>query len=221
MEELFKQLTICIERGKAEKNSPYPPDMKDKDGASEIALQLLDAGVSASDILRKGLMIGMNTVGDRFGQGKAFIPDLLISAKAMNAAMVHLKPYFESGEVKHRGTFIVGTVAGDLHDIGKNIVRMVMVGAGWNVIDLGVDVGTDKFLNSLKENPDAYVGMSALLTTTMVNMEANVKAIKETNPNTKIFLGGAPLSKEFNDKIGADGYFPDPHSFTKHLLTLV
>ena len=217
MEELLKQLAFSIERGKAEKDAPYPPDMKGQDGASEITRQLLDGGVSANEILKKGLMIGMNAIGDKFSQGKAFIPEMLIAAKAMNAAMVHLKPFFESGEAEHRGTFILGTVAGDLHDIGKNIVRMVLEGDGWNVVDLGVDVSADKFLNALKESPDAHIGMSALLTTTMVNMEASVKAIKDYNAQTKIFVGGAPLSQEFNDKIGADGYFPDPHTFVKQL----
>ena len=217
MQELLKQLATCIERGKVDKNSPYPPDMKDQEGASEITAKLLEEGVSADDILKKSLMVGMNIVGDRFSQGKAFIPDLLIAAKAMNAAMAHLKPYFESGEAKHRGTMILGTVSGDLHDIGKNIVRMVLEGDGWKVVDLGVDVGSEKFLTALEENPDAHVGMSALLTTTMINMEASVKAIKEKNSDTKVFLGGAPLSKEFNDKIGADGYFPDPHTFAKYL----
>lgn len=217
MDELFKQLAHCIERGKADKASAYPPDMKEQDGASEITAQLLEQGATANQILKQGLMVGMNVIGDRFSQGKAFIPDLLIAAKAMNAAMVHLKPFFESGEAEHRGTIIVGTVAGDLHDIGKNIVRMVLEGDGWKVIDLGVDVNTEKFLSALDEHPDAYVGMSALLTTTMINMEASVKAIKDKNKDTKVFVGGAPLSKEFNDKIGADGYFADPHTFAKHI----
>jgi len=217
MDALFEQLAVCIERGKSDKASPYPPDMKDQDGASEITEQLLEKGASANEILKKALMIGMNIVGDRFSQGKAFIPDLLIAAKAMNAAMVHLKPFFDSGEAQHRGTLIVGTVAGDLHDIGKNIVRMVLEGDGWNVVDLGVDVNTEKFLAALDENPEASVGMSALLTTTMINMEACVKAIKEKNESTKVFVGGAPLSQEFCDKIGADGYFPDPHTFAKHI----
>lgn len=221
MEKLLSQLAVCVERGKAEVNSPYPPDMKGQDGASEITRQLLDHGVSPNDILKKGLMMGMNAIGEKFAQGKAFIPELLIAAKAMNAAMTHLKPYFESGEAKHRGTFIIGTVTGDLHDIGKNIVRMVLEGDGWNVIDLGVDVKAEKFLAALNAHPEAMIGMSALLTTTMLNMEANVKAIKGQSSKTKIFVGGAPLSKEFNDKIGADGYFPDPHSFAKHLATLV
>jgi methanogenic corrinoid protein MtbC1 len=217
MDSLLKQLAICVERGKAEKNLPYPPDMQGQDGASEITQQLLEKGASANDILKGGLMVGMNVVGDRFGRGEAFIPELLIAAKAMNAAMVHLKPYFESGEAEHRGTVIVGTVAGDLHDIGKNIVRMVLEGDGWKVIDLGVDVTADKFLTALKENPGAFVGMSALLTTTMVNMESSVKTLKDAVPGTRVFVGGAPLSTKFSEKIGADGYFADPHSFAKFL----
>jgi 5-methyltetrahydrofolate--homocysteine methyltransferase len=217
MDQLLKQLALCIERGKAQKDLPYPPDMQGQDGASEITQQLIEAGVSPNDILQKGLMIGMSVIGDRFGKGEAFIPELLISAKAMNAAMEHLKPFFESGEAKHKGTVIVGTVAGDLHDIGKNIVRMVLEGDGWKVIDLGVDVTSDKFLAALKENLGAIVGMSALLTTTMVNMESTVQILKDEVPGTKVFVGGAPLSQKFNEKIGADGYFADPHSFAQFL----
>lgn len=188
MEELFKNLAICVERGKVDTNSIYPQDLKGQEGASEITEKLLAQGASANDILKKGLMVGMNAVGEKFGQGNAFIPELLIAAKAMNAAMVHLKPYFESGAAEHRGTFIVGTVAGDLHDIGKNIVRMVLEGDGWKVIDLGVDVSSEKFLNAKEEHPEAWIGMSALLTTTMVNMEANVKLIKKNIHQRKYLL---------------------------------
>ena len=166
-------------------------------------------------------MVGMRNIGDKFEQGKAFIPDMLIAAKAMNAAMVHLKPFFESGEVEHKGDFIIGTVAGDLHDIGKNIVKMVLTGGGWNVIDLGTDVKPDKFVETLKEYPEALVGMSALLTTTMMQMEVTTKKIKEISPETKVFVGGAPLSQEFFDKIETDGYFPDPNKFVKYLESIV
>lgn len=163
------------------------------------------------------MMVAMNRVGEKFEKGQAFIPELLIAAKAMNAGMVHLKPYFDSGEAEHRGTVVIGTVSGDLHDIGKNIVRMVLEGDGWKVIDLGVDAGADKFIKAVKENKAAIVGMSALLTTTMINMEAIAKALKEKFPEIKVFVGGAPLSDDFSKKIGADGYFPEPHSFAKHL----
>jgi len=220
MDELLKNLAICIERGKANKATPYPADMKDQEGASEITMGLLQSGVSASDILQKALMAGMNNIGDKFARGEAFIPELLLAAKAMNAAMVHLKPYFDSGEVEHRGTFIIGTVAGDLHDIGKNIVRMVLEGAGWKVIDLGVDVTGEQFISALKENKEAMVGMSALLTTTMIHMEASIKLIKDYSNETKVYIGGAPVTQAFNDKIGADGYFGDPQSFVQHLSSI-
>jgi len=217
MQDLLKQLAIFIERGKADLNSPYPPDLKGQEGALELTRNALESGVSPSVILKKGLMPGMNRIGEKFAKGEAFIPDLLMSAKAMNGVMALLKPHFETGEVQHRGTIILGTVAGDLHEIGKNVVRMVLEGGGWEVIDLGVDAGVDKFMASLQQYPNAKVGMSALLTTTMATMEQAVKQIKEKHPATEIYVGGAPLTLEFCNKIGADGYFPEPHSFARHL----
>jgi len=221
MSELLEQLAVCIERGKVNIKSPFPPDLKGQEGADELTKRAIDESIHPNDILNDGLMIGMQRVGDKFETGKAFIPDMLIAAKAMNAAMVHLKPFFESGEAELKGDFIIGTVAGDLHDIGKNIVKMVLTGGGWNVIDLGSDVKAEKFVETLKEYPNALVGMSALLTTTMMQMEVTTKAIKEVFPKTKVFVGGAPLSQEFSDKIGADGYFPDPNKFVKYLATAV
>ena len=221
MSELLKQLAVCIERGKVNEKSPFPPDLKGQVGADELTKQALEEGMDPNIILNDSLMIGMGKVGDKFEAGQAFIPDMLIAAKAMNAAMVHLQPYFESGEVELKGDFILGTVAGDLHDIGKNIVRMVLIGSGWNVIDLGSDVKADKFVETLKEFPNALVGMSALLTTTMLQMDNITKAIKEVSPQTKVFIGGAPISEEFSNKIGADGYFPDPNKFVKHLSSIV
>ncbi len=221
MDELLHQLAVCIERGKVNINSPFPADLKGQEGADELTKKALDNGIKPEVILNDALMIGMRKVGDKFEQGKAFIPDMLISAKAMNAAMVHLKPFFESGQVELKGDFIIGTVAGDLHDIGKNIVKMVLTGGGWNVIDLGSDVKAEKFVETLKQHPKALVGMSALLTTTMMQMEVTTKAIKEISPETKVFVGGAPLSQEFSDKIGADGYFPDPNKFIKYLEEII
>ena len=221
MSETLEKLASAIERGKVNLSSPYPPDLKGEIGADELTKQALEEGITPDSILNDSLMIGMGKIGDKFETGKAFIPDMLIAAKAMNAAMEHLKPYFESGEVELKGDFIIGTVAGDLHDIGKNIVRMVLTGSGWNVIDLGSDVKADKFVETVKEYPEAMVGMSALLTTTMMQMEVTTKAIKDVSPNTKVFVGGAPLSEEFCNKIGADGYFPDPNKFSKFLTSLV
>ena len=144
-----------------------------------------------------------------------------MSAKAMSSAMRHLKPFFLSGETKRKGTFIIGTVSGDLHDIGKNLVAMMVEGGGWEVIDLGVDVGPDKFLKAVSENPDAVVGLSALLTTTMENMKKIVAAIKEKYPDLKILVGGAPLTMDYCKKIGADHYSPDPQGAVTSLNKLI
>jgi len=185
--------------------------MKGQKGAVELTQEALNQGISVQDILMKSLMIGMRRVGDKFGCGDAFIPDLMISAKAMTAATAILRPYFESAGNMDKGIFIIGTVSGDLHDIGKNIVKMIMEGAGWKVVDLGTNVSTEKFLSALEENPSASIGLSALLTTTMVNMEKTVQNIKNKYPRTLIVIGGAPITDEFSKKIGADAYFPSPH----------
>ncbi len=217
MSELLERLALCVERGKVDRDAGYPPDMKGEDGASEICRRALDEGVPPDHVLRQGLVVGMRRIGDAFGAGRAFIPQILIAAKAMNAAMVHLKPCFEAGEIEHRGTVIIGTVAGDLHDIGKNIVRMVLVGDGWKAVDLGVDATVERFVAALDEHPGAIVGMSALLTTTMVHMEGAIREIRAAHPDTRVYIGGAPVTNEFAERIGADGYFPDPHGFARHL----
>ena len=209
-EEILKQLATCIERGKVNQGSPYPPDMKGQEGADELARKAIEMEIPADRILQKGLVAGMNVVGKKFSENKIFVPDVLMAAKAMQAAMDHLRPFFESGEASFSGTFVVGTVQGDLHDIGKNLVAMVVEGGGYKVVDLGVDVSPEKFLEAVKANPGAVVGLSALLTTTMVNMEKTVQLVKSEVPGTKVIVGGAPLTQEFADKIGADAYAPDP-----------
>ncbi len=217
MEELFEKIAYCVEFGKVNKAAPYPPDMKGQDGADELTKQALDEGAKAGDILNNALITGMNKVGMKFKENKVFVPQVLMSAKAMGASMAHLKPFFASGEIKQKGTFIIGTVAGDLHDIGKNLVSMMVEGSGWNVIDLGTDVKADKFIETLNQNEGAIVGLSALLTTTMANMENIVKEIKEKAPNAKILIGGAPVNDKFKDKIGADFYSPDPQGAVEYL----
>ena len=163
----------------------------------------------------------MARVGDKFSRKEIYVPQMLMAAKAMNCAMAHLKPFFQSGETKRKGKFIVGTVSGDLHDIGKNLVAMMIEGGGWEVIDLGVDVGSEKFLKALDENPDAVVGLSALLTTTMENMKKIVAAIKEKHANSKVLVGGAPVTMDYCQKIGADFYSPDPQGAVNYLKQLV
>ncbi len=177
----------------------------------------LDMGIDVNEILTYGMIAGMNIIGERFSKGKAYIPDLMISSKAMTEASKLLKPFFITGQVKYKGSFIIGTVKGDHHDIGKNIIKMALEGNGYNVIDLGSNVSTEKFIAAIENNPNTPVGMSALLTTTMQNMAISVKAIKEIYPNIKIFIGGAPVNSKFCDEIGADGYFPSPYELINTL----
>ena len=217
MNSILEKLAEAVENGKVDKNSPYPPLMKGQDGADELAKQALDGGVAPSDVLTGALVPAMDRVGQKFSENKIFVPQMLMSAKAMNAAMAHLKPFFQSGAVKTKGTFIIGTVKGDLHDIGKNLVAMMVEGGGWTIIDLGVDVNEDTFNQAVSDNPGSVVGLSALLTTTMANMEEIVMKIKEVYPETKILVGGAPLNDDFCTKIGADFYSPDPRGAVEYL----
>ncbi len=217
MDELLENIATCIEFGKINTGSPFPPDMRGKKGADEYTREALDAGINPHTVLTRGLMVGMDKVGKKFRENKVFVPQVLMSAKAMNTAMEHLMPFFYSGDISAKGTFIIGTVFGDLHDIGKNLVAMMLKGNGWNVIDLGMDVATDTFLKTLEGHPGAVVGLSALLTTTMANMHQIVERIKEKKPQTIVAIGGAPVTQDFCDKIGADIYSPDPQGLLEDL----
>jgi methanogenic corrinoid protein MtbC1 len=220
MNDILNKIARCIETGKTDKLSPYPPDMKGQDGADELTKLAIDNGIKPDEILENALIPAMAVVGNRFSKKEIYVPQMLMAAKAMNSAMKHLKPFFQSGETKRKGKFIIGTVAGDLHDIGKNLVAMMIEGGGWEVIDLGVDVGTEKFLKAIDENPDAIVGLSALLTTTMENMKKTVVSLKEKHSGVKILIGGAPVTQEYCDKIGADFYSPDPQGAVNYLKQL-
>lgn len=220
MENLLEKLLVAVELGKVDKKSPYPPQLKDQDGAYEIAGKALEQGVKPDDILEKALIPAMANVGNRFSRKEIYVPQMLMSAKAMGGAMIHLKPFFQSGETKRKGTFIIGTVTGDLHDIGKNLVSMMIEGGGWEVIDLGVDVGPEKFIKAIEEHPGAIVGLSALLTTTMENMRKIVVDIKAKFSGVKILVGGAPVTQEYCNKIGADFYSPDPQGAVDYLNLL-
>ncbi|MDR3651403.1 MAG: corrinoid protein [Paludibacter sp.] len=209
-QELLEKLSECVEFGKINLASPYPPQMKGMPGADEITKEALEAGVTPGEILNEALISAMNKVGQKFSENKIFVPQMLLSAKAMSASMIHLKPFFANGSVKRKGIFIIGTVFGDLHDIGKNLFSMMVEGAGWEVIDLGIDVKIEKFVEAVQQNPNAVVGISALLTTTMVHMKPVIEAIKSAVPETKVIVGGAPLSAEFAASIGADGYGKNP-----------
>jgi 5-methyltetrahydrofolate--homocysteine methyltransferase len=162
-------------------------------------------------------MLGMDRVGKEFSEKRAAVTNLVISAAAMNAVLKYIKPHLESGEVKRKGRFVIGTVSGDLHDIGKNLVSMIATGGGYEVIDLGVDVPTSKFIDAIAQNPGCVVGLSALLTITMPSMEKSVRAIKEAYPALKVMVGGAPISEEFCGRIGADFTSHDPHKAVEYL----
>jgi 5-methyltetrahydrofolate--homocysteine methyltransferase len=209
MNELVESIGKCIEFGKISKASPYPKSMLGQEGADELTRCAL-AGGTGPDVILQACNDAMQRIGDKFGRNEVFVPELLMAAKAMNAVMLQLKPFFQSGKIKSKGKFILGTVAGDLHDIGKNLVGMVVEGNGWEVIDLGVDVDASKFIEKIRENPSSTVGLSALLTTTMENMSRTVKDIKSLFPHIRVIVGGAPLTLKAAEQMGADGYAPDP-----------
>ena len=221
MENILEQIALCVENGKINLASPYPPAMKGQPGTDELTRQALDEGISPSAILSDGLITGMGRIGVKFRENKVFVPQVLMSAKAMNAGMAHLKEYFMDGSVQRKGKLIMGTVEGDLHDIGKNLVCMIAEGNGYEIIDLGVDVTADKFIQAINENPGAFVGMSALLTTTMANMEKINRTVKEVFPDVITCVGGAPLNNEFAKKIGADYYTDEPQALVDILNSLV
>ena len=189
------------------------------DGEKVTALvrELLDAGTPANDILNQGLIAGMDIVGARMESGEMFIPEVLMAAQAMGGAVEILKPLLSEEDSAGAGKVILGTVKGDLHDIGKNLVAMMMESAGFEVIDLGVDVEPDAFVAAVKENKAGIVALSALLTTTMPMMAQTIKSIEESGlrDTVKILVGGAPVNQSFADEICADGYAPDAGSASK------
>jgi methanogenic corrinoid protein MtbC1 len=217
MDELIEKLLEAVEFGKVDLKSPYPPQLRGQDGSYELTQKAIESGINPQLILESALIPAMEKVGKKFSENKIFVPQMLMSAKAMGASMVQLKPFFASGSIKTKGTFIIGTVKGDLHDIGKNLVAMMVEGGGWSIIDLGVDVNADRFVEALENNPGAVIGLSALLTTTMVNMGEIVTRIKAQNADTKVLIGGAPVNDEFCRKIGADFYAPDPQKAVEYL----
>ncbi|KYK32642.1 MAG: methyltransferase [Theionarchaea archaeon DG-70-1] len=185
--------------------------------------EALTQGISPIDIVNSGLIKGMDVVGEQFRKMEISVPEVLISARAMHTSLEILKPLLSEQKVEPRGIFMIGTVKGDIHDIGKNLVGMLMEGAGFEVIDLGVDVPPEKFVEAVRnENPD-IVGMSALLTITMQEMEEIIEAIEEAGLRTqvKIMVGGAPLTQEFADKIGADAYGEDARDAVEKAKTLL
>ena len=186
------------------------------DRVKQLTQQAIDSGNDPVEIINQGLIPGMSVVGARFKSGQMYVPEVLMSARAMNAGMEMVKPLILSGDIPSAGKVVIGTVKGDLHDIGKNLVGMMLESAGFTVINVGVDAGPEKFVQAVKDHNPDVVGMSALLTTTMLSMKDTIELLKEEGlrDKVKVMIGGAPISKDFSDEIGADGFAPDAGSAT-------
>jgi 5-methyltetrahydrofolate--homocysteine methyltransferase len=178
---------------------------------ADLVQQALDQEISPAEILNGGLIAGMDKVGKDFKAGELFVPEVLIAARAMHAGMNVLRPLLAESDVPSAGKYVIGTVQGDLHDIGKNLVRMMLEGAGFETIDLGTDVRPEVFVAAVREHQPQLIGMSALLTTTMPGMKATIEALQEAGlrDTVKIMIGGAPVTAAFAEQIGADAYAPD------------
>jgi len=193
----------------------------DQQSAVDITRAGIDEGMAAGDILAEGLIAGMNIVGERFKANEVYIPEVLMAARAMKMAMDILEPLLAEAGVEPLGKAVIGTVQGDMHDIGKNLVIMMLKGAGFEVTDLGVDVPPETFVEKAKETGAQIVGLSSLLTTTMPSMEKIIAAIKEAGLDVKTMIGGAPVTQSYADKIGADGYSADAASAVDLAKSLV
>lgn len=194
----LKQIAQNVVQGKA-------PEVKG------LVQKAIDEGQDVKRVLNEGLISGMDIVGERFSRNELYIPEMLIAARAMKSGMEVLRPILIKKDIMGIGTVVLGTVRGDLHDIGKNLVGMMMEGAGFEVVDLGTDVSPDKFVEVAKEKEADIVGLSTLLTTTMPGMKDVVQALKESDlkEKAKVMIGGAPVTQSYADEIGADGYASD------------
>jgi len=206
---LIEEIKNCVIKGHVNGESNYPQDLSGKPGVEELVNDAIDQKIDTSDILHKGLISGMEVVGDKFSKGEYFVPEMLFSAKAMKAGLKILEPLLIDQNISTIGTVIIGTVEGDMHDIGKNLVAMMLEGAGFKVIDLGVNTSSEKFLSAAKENPNALIGLSALLTITMEKMRDIISDMRSAGVPNKVIIGGAPVTERYASEIGADGYAQD------------
>jgi 5-methyltetrahydrofolate--homocysteine methyltransferase len=211
-ESIFKEIAEGLDQGNAEV-------------VRELTQKAVESKMPVEQILNEGLVTGMDRVGEKFKKNEIFIPEVLIAARAMKAGMEILKPLLSDAEVQSRGKVIIGTVKGDLHDIGKNIVSMLLEGAGFEVINMGTDVSIEKILDSIQTHKPDVIGLSALLTTTMVYMKEVIQGLKEqgVRDGLKVIIGGAPITQDYSNEIQADGYAPDAASavdLVKKLLNI-
>lgn len=210
MEKYLEQISQAVVEG-------------DRDSAVEYVQVALDANLDANAILQEGLILAMNEVGRLFEEGEYFVPEMLISARAMKSGLEIIKPLLVGGDIRPVGRIALGTVKGDLHDIGKNLVGIMLEGSGFEIYDLGTDVSPEQFVEVIQANEIDLIGLSALLTTTMPMMETTIQAIQNAGlrSQVKIIIGGAPITQEFADRIGADGFAPDASQATKLAVELM
>ncbi len=209
----LKVIAENVIKGRADKNSTMPSEMKGQPGVKELVQAAVDEGVEIGKILNEGLIAGMAVVGKKFKANEFYVPEVLIAARAMHAGMSIVQPLLEGAGVQPIARVAIGTVKGDLHDIGKNLVSMMLKGAGFQVDDLGIDVPTEKFVQIAKEGSQVLC-LSALLTTTMPAMKTTIDALRAEGLDGKVktMIGGAPITQNYADEIGADGYAPDASS---------
>ena len=183
-----------------------------KNDVEALVDQALSSGIPTRQILNQGLIAGMERLGILFKNNEVFIPEVLVAARAMNAGLTKLEPYLIKDKVEPKGLVVIGTVKGDLHDIGKNLVAMMLKGAGYKIVDLGADVAAEKFIDAARTNKAHVVALSALLTTTMIQMKSVIQSLQAAGLKTPVIVGGAPLTQDYADQIGAKGYAPDAAS---------
>lgn len=210
MSAIIEEINAAMQKGKAKQ-------------VKQLIPQALEEGIPAQEILEKGLLDAMSVVGEKFKNNEVFVPEVLVAARAMNAGTALLKPYLSTDAGESKGKACIGTVEGDLHDIGKNLVRMMLEGKGLDVIDLGVDVSAEKFVEAVQNDGCQLVCCSALLTTTMPNMAKVLDALKAAGvrDSVKVMVGGAPVTPEFAESIGADAYTPDAASAANKAVELL
>ncbi|MEA3241193.1 MAG: corrinoid protein [Pseudomonadota bacterium] len=210
--ELLEKIALNVVHGRVEaEDEGFDQGMEGQPGVTELVTEALKQDVDPKRILMESLTNSMKEVGEKFEKNEYLIPDMLASAECVGVAMDMLSPYLVKAGVKSKGKFVIATVKDDLHDIGKNIVAIMLKGAGYDVVDLKTDVSTERIIKAVKENNASYLGLSALLTTTMRNMEDVIKELKKEGlrDKVKVLIGGAPISQEFADQIGADAYGKD------------
>ena len=218
---LLESIKHCVVQGHIDTGSKFPKNMVGQNGVCELTKQAIAEGIAVEDILTQGLIPAMTIVGQRYENNEIFVPEMLFSAKAMKSGLELIKPFLLDGSDLILGKVIIGTVQGDLHDIGKNLVCMMLEGAGFEIEDLGINIPATKFLEAAKNNPKAVIGMSALLTVTMKNMKGVIELLRANDLDNKVFIGGAQVTPGFAEEIGAEGYAKNANQAVKEAKRLL